>query len=253
MHACTRFRVRLVTFAVDTERCSFAMQVFVDDFFMPDKVFLTGSNGKAEPYQKLASLQIDRRPPEEPSKIPKTFNETLVDKYSPNPSLSSSRGYGFPRLITSSLYITTTSILFKGLRRRRIFLKQPTEDNDALSEALKAADKAESLLESLHLLLERASHSRRQRRNSKVKRVLLKELHQIRKCKGEKTSRVGNVRRRGNQKGWCYVLLNIEFCISQSKTITVQEICVETLYQKLQLMRIHAGFDSITVGLSLVH
>ncbi|KAJ6428567.1 hypothetical protein OIU84_023898 [Salix udensis] len=70
----------------------------------------------------------------------KTFNETLVDKYSPNPSLSSSRGYGFPRLITTSLYITTTSILFKGLRRRRIFLKQPTEDNDALSEALKAAD-----------------------------------------------------------------------------------------------------------------
>ncbi|KAJ6341507.1 hypothetical protein OIU78_009634 [Salix suchowensis] len=48
---------------------------------------------------------------------------------------------------------------------------------------------------------------------------------------------------------------NTEFCISQSKTITVQEICVETLYQKLQLMdcfcqRIHAGFDSITVGLS---
>ncbi|KAJ6713561.1 hypothetical protein OIU85_025221, partial [Salix viminalis] len=29
---------------------------------------------------------------------------------------------------------------------------------------------------------------------------------------------------------------NTEFCISQSKTITVQEICVETLYQKLQLM-----------------
>ena len=27
-----------------------------------------------------------------------------------------------------------------------------------------------------------------------------------------------------------------EFCISQNKTITVQEICVETLYQKLQLM-----------------
>ncbi|KAJ6393359.1 hypothetical protein OIU77_022761 [Salix suchowensis] len=83
------------------------------------------------------------------------------------------------------------------------------------------------------------SHSRRQRRNSKVKKVLLKELHQIRKCKGEKTSRVGNVRRRGNQKRWCYVLLvkkKTEFCISQNKRITVQEICVETLYQKLQLM-----------------
>uniref|UniRef100_A0A6N2MLB5 Aconitase/3-isopropylmalate dehydratase large subunit alpha/beta/alpha domain-containing protein n=1 Tax=Salix viminalis TaxID=40686 RepID=A0A6N2MLB5_SALVM len=29
---------------------------------------------------------------------------------------------------------------------------------------------------------------------------------------------------------------NTELCISQNKTITVQEICVETLYQKLQLM-----------------
>ncbi|KAJ6428566.1 hypothetical protein OIU84_023897, partial [Salix udensis] len=29
---------------------------------------------------------------------------------------------------------------------------------------------------------------------------------------------------------------NTELCISQNKTITVQEICVETLYQMLQLM-----------------
>ncbi|KAF9679049.1 hypothetical protein SADUNF_Sadunf07G0099600 [Salix dunnii] len=44
-----------------------------------------------------------------------------------------------------------------------------------------------------------------------------------------------------------------EFCASQNIIIAAQEICVETLYQKLQLMCIHARFDSVIVGLSLVH
>ncbi|KAB5573348.1 hypothetical protein DKX38_000542 [Salix brachista] len=216
------------------------------------QISMSGSNGKAEPYQKLASLQIDRRPPKnylKSSCVPITSR-----LLKPAPASSSSTACSFFEMMMRRMFynymewhyqhlITTTILRCKDQEAHKIYEFCVTSSNLKPFIVLSLKE-AKEKLQGEEGAIEGTSPDQKVQRRKNIKsgkrEKKRKSKGMVLRATGEENehflSEIDSIKLGLQLMQDDMEMQNTEFCISQSKTITVQEICVETLYQKLQLM-----------------